>query len=432
MSGGKGSKPAGNVTMTNLTGQKQEPFLTEGWDAGKALFNQNFGNPNAIVGNAGENMLFAGLDNLYNSAGNIQNQLQPQANAAWQTGATRDIYSSPAYQAYQSMANRATPEQGWLQEIGANARNAGDYYSRAIGAYAPQLAAMAQQAGSNNNLGLSTLGQIAQGQGTGMQQLGQAASGSYLGGNPYFASMVQSALDPIAKNYQTAISPQIDTGFETAGRYGSGAMLGQRAGAAEILAGQLAKASTGMYGENYARERQAQDAAAQQYAGLQNQAGNAYGQLYNQGIQTGLTGLGAAANTQQNAANTLQQGVTTDMNTLNSRLQAQQAGAAGLQGGYQAGNNAALQAAQMYPQLAQANLLPAQTEMAAGQGYNTWEQQYLDAPYTALQRYMGTIGQPIGAGTSQPYFQNNAANTMAGITGGLDIMSKMGGMLGKI
>jgi len=261
-----------------------------------------------------------------------------------------------------------------------------------------------------------------------MGQLGQAASGAYLGGNPYFASMVQSAMDPIAKNYQTAISPQIDASFAGAGRYGSGAMLGARDTAQQNLTRGLSDLSGNLYGQQYARERQQQDAAAQQYAGLQSQAGSQYGQLYNQGMQTGMQGLGAAANAQQAAANTYQQGINQQLSTINPQLSGMLSGAQGLQGGYQAGQQNQLNAAGLYPSLAQANFIPSQQVQGVGQGVNALQQQYIDEPYTALQRYQQSIGQPIGAGTSQPYFQNQGANVMSGITGGLDIMSKIGGM----
>ena len=385
----KGSKPAGNITMTNLTGQKQEPYLTEGWDYGKALLNQNFNNPFAVVPTAGENVLLGGLDHLRASASGIENVLQPQATSAWATGARGDIYNSPAYQAWQNLTQNATGPQQQLAGLGNQAAAGGQNWANAISQYANPLAA-------NNNLGLS--------------QLGKVASGEFLNSNPYFASMVQNALDPITRNYQTAIAPQLDANFANSGRYGSGAMLGARENAQNVLADQLAKTSSNMYGQNYANERQQQDQAAQQY-----------GSLYNQGL-TGAAGI------QNTAGNQFMQGLNQAGSLLGQQLSGMLSGAQGLQGGYQSGNQNALSAAQMYPQLAQSTLLPAQTEMAAGQGFNEWQRQYLDAPYTTLKRYMDTIGQPIGAGTQQPYFQNQGANIMSGITGGLDIMSKIGGM----
>jgi hypothetical protein len=398
----KGSKPAGNVTATNLTGEKQEPYLTDLWSQAQRL--NNAWAPGSTFGTAGdENLILPGYDQLFATGRTTDQTLRPVANTAW-TGAagSGQGQNSPAYQYWQNLAGGNTAPQQALAAMGNAATTSGQMYGNQMAGYAPQAAQYGANAAAGN-LGLS--------------QLGQAASGGYLGGNPYFASMVQSALDPITKNYQTAISPQIDASFSGAGRYGSGAMLGQRGAAAEILAGQLAKTSSGMYGENYARERAAQDQAAQQY-----------GSLYNSGQQLGMQGAGAAANIYDAAGRQYLSGLSQAQQAQQAALGGMATGAQGLQSGYQTGTSAALNAAQMYPQLGQAQLLGTQAMLEAGKGFNDWQAQYKQEPYKALQQYQQLIGPAIGAGTSQPYFQNQGANTMAGITGGLDIMSKIGGM----
>jgi hypothetical protein len=399
----KGSKPAGTVTTTNITGEKQEPYLTDLWGRGQQLMNAWF--PGATIGNAGEPTNFAAWDDLIRTGSDVSNTLRPQANQAWSGIASNPTgANSPAYNYWQGLAGGNTQPQQALTAAGNAAQAGGQNFSSAIAGYAPQMAQYGANA-AGGNLGLS--------------QLGQAASGAYLGGNPYFASMVQSALDPITKNYQTAISPQIDASFSGAGRYGSGAMLGQRGAAAELLAGQLAKTSSGMYGQNYANERQAQDAAAGQY-----------GQLYNAGQQLGMQGAQGAAGLQGAAGNQLLAGLNQAAQAYGANLSGMQSGAQGLQSGYATGTGAATNAASMYPQFAQAQTVGEQQRMQAGDLYNKWQERYKQEPYAALGMYKDIIGQPIGAGTSQPYFQNQGANTMAGITGGLDIMSKIGGMAG--
>src|SRR5262252_1876907 len=270
MSGGKGSKPAGTITNTNITGQAQQPYLEDIWGRGQQLMNAWF--PGATIGNAGEPTNFAAWNDLINTGGNVSDVLRPQANQAWSSIASNPTgANSPAYNYWQSLASGGTAPQQAL----AGAQDAGrligqSTWNNMVTGLAPEMAGYGRTAAAGN-LGLSTLGRV--------------AGGEFVNKNPYIDAAVQSALDPIVKNYQTAISPQIDASFSGAGRYGSGAFLGQRGAAAEILAGQLGKTSSSMYGENYARERQAQDAAASQY-----------GQLYNQGQQIGMQGVQNVAN----------------------------------------------------------------------------------------------------------------------------------------
>jgi hypothetical protein len=392
---GKGSSPAGNVTSTqvNPTGQAQLPYLKDVWGSAQNLYNQYSGDPTSLVPTWGSPALVKGYNDLYAAGQGLSNTLQPLANQYWQQS-TRDYGASPAYGTYQGMAAGSTAPQQQLAGLGNQAQQAAGQYANAISQYANPLAA--------GNLGLS--------------QLGNTASGAYLNSNPYIDKMVQSALDPVARNFQTAVAPQLDASFATAGRYGSGAMLGQRENAQRNLTQQLGDISSNLYGTQYARERQAQDAAAQQY-----------GSLYNQG----LTG---AANIQNAAGNQYLQGLQQAGQAASQNLAGMQSGAAGLQGGYQAANQAALSAAQMYPQLAQAQMLGANAAIQAGQGSNQLQQQYLDAPFNLLQRYTSIIGQPQSAGSTstQPYFQNQGAGIMSGITGALDILPKVGTALAKI
>lgn len=401
----KGSKPAGNVTTTNITGQKQEPYLEDLWSQAQRL--NNAWTPGATIGNAGENINFSAWDDLVSTGKNTSNVLRPQANQTW-TGIASDPTgaNSPAYNYWQQMANfRGTQPQMMMHDASsASSIGAGDY-AKAIGPYAQQANQYGQTAAAGN-LGLDALGKV--------------AGGEFLNKNPYIAQMVQNAMDPITRNYQTATAPQLDASFAGSGRYGSGAMLGARDTAQRNLGKTLSDASTTLYGNQYQNERQLMDQAASQY-----------GTLYNQGQQLGMQGAQAGANIYNTAGNQYQTGLQNAANIANQDMSAMQGAAQGLQQGYQTGTNAATQAAAMYPQLAQAQSIGEQQQMAAGDAYNKWQERYKTEPYDALTRYQQLIGSPIGAGTSQPYFQNQGANIMSGITGGLDIMTKLGG-LGKI
>jgi hypothetical protein len=402
----KGSQPAGSVTQTttNPTQAAQLPYLQQGWGSAQNLYNQQPVMPYY----PGATMapwnpaVQTGYEGIYNTgAGNVAQGLQPNATNAYNTALSGGYgaNNSPAYGAYQQFMAGTNPYQ---QQLGALANSA-----------------------AGGNLGLSTLGGIAQGQGAGMQQLGQTASGYYLNSNPYLAAMVQAAADPVTRNYQTATAPQADYNFANAGRYGSGAMAGLRSTNEQNLGKTLADQSSNLYGQNYANERARQDAAAAQYAGLQNQAGQGYGSLYNQGLQTS----GQA---------------------LNNLLASQQYGATGLQGAYQSGNAAAMSALGQYPQFAQAQFIPARAQLEAGQGLTQMTQAQISdqmkryygeqaAPWDTLAKYMSSIGQyTSGSSSSQtPYFQNQMANLLSGGAGALGIGQQLfggssGGLLGGL
>jgi hypothetical protein len=405
--GSKGSKPAGTTTQTtiNPTQQAQLPYLQQGWGAAQSLYN----NQPVMPYYPGTTMapwnpaVQQGYQDIYNTGASIDQGLRPQTNAAYNTAITGGygVNNSPAYGAYQQFMAGTNPYQ---QQLGALANSA-----------------------AGGNLGLSALGGVAQGQGLGMQQLGQTASGYYLNSNPYLAAMVQAAADPVTRNYQTATAPQADYAFANAGRYGSGAMAGLRSTNEQNLGKTLADQSSNLYGQNYSNERARQDAAAAQYAGLQNQAGQGYSSAYNQGL--GLSGQ-----------------------ALNNLMASQQYGATGLQSGYQSGNSAAIQALGQYPQFAQAQFIPARAQLEAGQGLTAMDQAQIadqmkryygeqNAPWDTLAKYMSSIGQYTSGSNTQtsPYFQNQTANALAGIGGTLGIgqqlfggSSSSGGLLGGL
>ena len=453
----KGSKPAGTTTQTtiNPTQQAQLPFLQQGWGSAQSLYN----NQPVMPYYPGATMapwnpaVQQGYQDVYNTGASIDQGLRPQTNAAYNTAVTGGygVNNSPAYSAYQSFAQGTNPNQQNLYNLQNTALNSGNYYANAIGGYANPLMGFANAAGGGN-LGLSALGGVAQGQGAGMQQLAQTAGGAYLNCNPYLAAMVQAAADPVTRNYQTATAPQADYNFANAGRYGSGAMLGARSTNEQNLGKTLADQSSNLYGQNYSNERARQDAAASSYAGLQAQAGQGYGNLYNQGLGLGMQGALNAANVTNQAGNQYSQGLNSAQNAIQNLMASQQYGATGLQSGYQSGNSAAIQALSQYPQFAQAQFIPARSALEAGQGLTAMDQATIadqmkryygeqNAPWDTLAKYMSTIGQYTQGSHSDtsPYFQNQTANLLSGLGGTLGIgqqlfggSSSSGGLLGGL
>ena len=401
------------VTQRNPTGEAQLPFLTQGWNQAKNLYEQ-IGGPRyypgeTLAGYTPPNPYQAqGYQGLVDTAKSIDQTLRPTSNAAWNTLATGT--GTPAANQMNQYALGQDPNQQALRRQADQAIATGNQYAQALG---------------GGNLGLSTLGQIAQGGGAGMEQLAKTLGGAYLSPdtNPYIRAVVDAAQRPVTDAYQRATAPQTDYNFANAGRYGSGALLGARSQNEQNLGRSLGDISTNIYGTNYANERARQDAAANQYAGLQQTAGSQYGQLYNQGqaaaSTSALAGLGMAG-----------QNLTRDIASQQDA-----------QGRIQSGQISAIQ---NYPALLNGQYNPARALTEAGQGLsgiddttrqqqqavindqmNRYNAQQME-PFKDLQMYLGNIGQPNSAGssTTTPYFQNQVASTLSGLAG---VKSLLGG-----
>ena len=305
------------------------------------------------------------------------------------------------------------PDQQALRSQAGQAIASGNQYAQAL---------------AGGNLGLSTLGNIAQGGTAGMQQLAKTLGGAYLdpSTNPYIRGVVDAAARPVTDAYQRATAPQTDYNFANAGRYGSGAMLGARSQNEDNLSRALAEQSTNIYGQNYANERARQDAAAQQYTGNQQTAGSNYGQLYNQGqsgaAATQLAGLGLSS-----------QNILRD-------ISAQQDAQGRLLG-------AQTSALQMYPAIQNAQYTGANNLVEAGKGLSqvdalkTQNQQALindamarynygqNQPWQDLSLYQKSIGQPSTASriSTSPNPANSTLGALSGLTGGVSLLDKLGG-----
>jgi hypothetical protein len=466
----KGSKPAGNITQTttNPLQQAQQPYLTGMWDAAKNLYQNNPMQyyPNQSLATWGEPERILGSQDLYNTGTNLYQGMNPQAQNVF-NAATSGQYGgayNPAMQPYQDFTSgSAWPMQNMLQlqqaaqnagsqyaqqvgqysdpmqQQGAQAANVGGQYAQQIGQYSNPIANYANQAGANNNLGLS--------------QLGNTASGAYLNSNPYIQAAIQSAMDPVTRNYQTSIAPTTDAMFSGGGRYGSGAMASAVDTGQQNLVKGLGDISSNMMNANYARERQLQDQAAQQYGslynaglglgitGLQNAAGlqQAAGNMYLSASDRAQQGLQNAAATQAAAGNQYWQGQSAADRAAQSAMQGSQFGVGGMNNAWNTGNQAALQAMAAYPQLAQGMLTGAKAQTEGGTGLASVEQEKLNdlmkryygeqnAPYDTLAKYSGFLGNPLGGtgSSTQPYFQNQFADTLSGLTGAAGLARNLG------
>jgi hypothetical protein len=343
--------------------------------------------------------------------------MQPTVNNAYNTAVTGGYgaANNPANPYYQGYASGQNVPQWNQQALMQNANAGANAYSQAVGQGWQPMMQYAEQAGANNNLGLS--------------QLGNTASGAYLNSNPYINAAIQSAQDPVTRNYQTAIAPTTDAMFSGGGRYGSGAMASAVSTGQQNLARGLGDISSNMMNANYARERTAQDAAAQ-----------GYGSLYNAGLGLGMQGVQNASNLMNAAGNQYWQGQTAAQNAANQYAQGGQYGTAGLNAMFNTGNQGAAGALSMYPQFAGAQYIGPQGKVAAGTGLQAIDQATLQdqmqryygnqkAPWDTLTNMAGLYGQPTGGSGSvtQPYFQNQMANILGGLGGAASLGNSLFG-----
>ena len=432
---GKPSQQNATSTSVNPVQTAQQPYLNYGWGQAQDLYKNNpqqyYPGQTLAPWMAPNPAQTQGYQDLYNTAANVQGGMFPTANTAWQQAASGQYGgqynpSNPYYQGYAAGTSPVTQNYQQLQQA---AQQGGQQYAGAVGQYADPMMWYGQQAAANNNLGLS--------------QLGQTASGAYLNSNPYMAQMVQSAMDPITRNYQTSVAPSLDAAASAAGRYGSGTQAGLASTAEQNLGRSLSDLSGNLYGQQYARERQAQDAAAQNY-----------GQLYNAGLGLGMTGAQNAANIQNMAGNQFFQGQTAAQNAANQYGQANLAGIQGLGTNYNQGAQNSLEALRQYPQLQQAAYAGPQATIQAGQGLSALDQQYRgflqqqiqdemaryygvqQAPWKGLEQFMGLIGPPTGGSESKttPYFSNPVGSAISGLSGLAGIASSpaAGALMSKI
>jgi hypothetical protein len=494
-----GSKgPSGNTTTTqtstNPTANAQLPVLQNLWSGAAGL-----------AGQANQPGTFSS-DQLYN----LQNYA---ANQGWNNAGQAGQVMPAAVQQYLAQLNAGSPAAGQAGQLTTNAGNAvtsglgfsqglagaagtalgqvpdwqnrflnagqnandvlQNYGTTATGALtglAPgalggmsSLAGRAATAGNPSEYGLNVNAGMALGGNpalaSGLQGL---ASGAYINPstNPAYAGMIQSATQPLINQYQTAVAPQVDSRFEGAGRYGSGAQTNAQGQAQYGLGQALGNAVSGITNNAYNTGIQGTINAGQALGGIYNtgvsnitgalgtsgqlaQAGvqNA-GQLLNQGYATagdlinkGYTTGGNLANQgfgQQNAF--MQNAAGQGLGYLNAGLTGLQAGGQAAQAGYGTANTGLTGAGNLLNQGSQAltNTL-GQAQGFAGYPQGEFAAAY-NAPWAPYTNLAGILGGAVpGTGTqttAQPYYNNTGANVLSGLTGGLGIANTIGGAQG--
>ncbi len=389
--GGKGPTQTGTVQqqVVNPTAQAQLPSLQSAWDSAKGVFQNLNWIPPAIQ--QGYSKIAAQAANGQPLVDSAQNYLQTGL------GGGQAVGNSPAYNALSQLQVGGTPQQQALQgNAGALSSLAGTtnpYYTT----------------GANELAGLSSGIQNPY-YGMGANSLSNTAAGNYLNANPYVNSMFNSAAGNVTRQYQTATSPQTDSSYETAGRYGSGS-LGNATGQNNLDLGvNLNNLASNIYGTNYANERQ-----------LQNSAAGTLGQL-GLGLQNAQTSaansLGALGQSQQslqgsqlNAAGNLYGNLVSGLGSAAQTLQS----------GYNAGNANMNALAGMYPNIQNAGYVPGQQMVAAGLGSQA-------APYSNIADYLGIIGNPLSGSstTTSPILGPNALSTGLGLAGGVGSLANSG------
>ena len=115
----------------------------------------------------------------------------------------------------------------------------------------------------------------------GQQQVQGTLQGDYLNSNPYLSQAITNATDPIMDQFKENVIPGIQSGFSSAGRYGSGLQAQSQQRAGEAAMDQAGKVAQNMSYKNYGDERQRQQQAAtlaptygqQAYGDIANLAG---------------------------------------------------------------------------------------------------------------------------------------------------------------
>jgi hypothetical protein len=110
--------------------------------------------------------------------------------------------------------------------------------------------------------------------------IGATAGGSFLGGNPYQAQMMQAATRPLEQQFSNQVLPSIASLYSKSGRYGSGAMQNALGQATEGYGRALGDITSNIAGQQYQQERGLQQQAQLGLAQLASAAPSIYGQQF--------------------------------------------------------------------------------------------------------------------------------------------------------
>lgn len=273
-------------------------------------------------------------------------------------------------------------------------------------------------------------------------QLSNIAGGGFLSGNPYQQAMMQAATRPLTQAFSEQVLPGISSLYSKSGRLGSGSMERALERSTEAFGRSLGDVTAGLAGTQYQAERQLQQQALGQLAGVSAQD-----------IQTRLAGASALEQAQR-AGIAQQAGIAGQLAGLSGQdIQTRLLGAQGLQQAQQAALGTQLQAAggvgtgqyqeltrqlgaaAAAPQIYGQQFLPSQTLAQVGAQREAIAAQPLQEqmarfafqqrlPYEQLSGYLSSVyGSPLGSyGTpaQQPQYTNNTVGALGGaLAGGL-------------
>jgi hypothetical protein len=257
--------------------------------------------------------------------------------------------------------------------------------------------------------GTDVYGRAAQGgfQNVASGQLADIAGGSFLNANPYQQQMMQAATRPLEQQFSQSVLPGISSLYSKSGRLGSGSMERALGTATEGFGRALGDVTSNIAGTQFQAERQLQQQALGQLAGLSQQdIANRF---------AGAAGLQGAQQAQ-----------------LGTQLQA----ASGLGAAQAQDLSRQMQAALAAPQVYGQQFLPSQMLGEVGAQREAIASQPLQEemarfsfgqqlPYQQLQGYLSSVyGSPMGGfgtqTTQTPLSSNRTTGALAGgLAGGL-------------
>ena len=348
------------------------------------------------------------FQNIYGAAGfqpgvDVYSQVAGGGLVNPATGMAQNLYGQaglqPGASAYQQAAQGGmqVAGQSQLQNLYGQSGQVGtpSIYGQVAGGQMPvagqsQLQGLYGQAGAQP--GQQVFGQAAGGQFGNMAtgQLANIAGGSFLNANPYQQQMMQAATRPLEQQFAQQVLPGISSLYSKSGRLGSGSMERALGTATESFGRALGDVTSNLAGSQFQQERQLQQQALGQLAGVSAQD-----------IQTRLAGAGALEQAQR-AATSQQAGIAGQLAGLSQQDIANRLAAAGsMEASQRAGIS---QQAGLAGQLAGLSAQDIQTRLAGAGGLQQAQAQ-------GIAQQSGLLGQ-IGGFTQQ-----DIANRLAGATG---------------
>lgn len=434
-----GSSQPSTQVVTQQIDPAMQPYIAYGLSEAQKLY-QNPSLPGYFPGQGYVSPSQATQQSLQFAANRaVQgNPLLPQSQ---QTAAQLQTAVNPALAGYANLYANAPsdPSRGFYSQM-----QAGGFQNAAL----PAFQALAANPQGDPSAGFYQAMQGGQFQNAAMPMTQQTAAGAYLGGNPFFTGAFNAAANQAGQSFQDQMQ-QVSSQASRAGRYGSNAMGQLQDRATSTFAGALTDAASKLAYQNYAAERQMQEAAqgrvgalsqqdiANRMAGAQGLTSGAQQQLANQMAALGTVGTLSQQDIANRAAGAAGLSTGTQQQFAN-----QMAALSGLGGTAAADYSRQLQAAGLGPQMAMADYADIDRLYQTGQAQESYQQAALadqmqrynfqqNLPAAKLQSFLSAAyGAPMGQQTTQPIYRNQAANIFGGAALGGALGGKDYGPLG--